>query len=145
MHRNPAEDLSMRQLIERFTVEFSPSHKGHLKEVARMRHTAMCRVWETHVANLKPADIAAWRDQRLKEVAPATVLREIGDLALVLNHAMKEWGIVLPCNSFKNVKRPKDSYGRERRLKELKRFVDLNRYTYGVEPICKVLQMAPSC
>ena len=58
---------------------------------------------------------------------------------------MKEWGIVLPCNSFKNVKRPKDSYGRERRIKELKRFVDLNRYTYGVEPICKVLQMAPSC
>lgn len=115
--RNPAEDLSMRDLIERFTNEVSPSHKGHLKEVSRMRHTAKCRVWETHVANLKPADIAAWRDQRLKEVAPSTVLREIGDLALVLNHSMKEWGIVLPSNPFKNVKRPKVSNGRERRLK----------------------------
>lgn len=115
--RNPAEDLSMRDLIERFTREVSPSHKGHMKEVARMRHTAKCRVWETYVANLKPADIAAWRDQRLKEVAPATVLREMGDLALVLNHAMKEWGIVLPINPLKNVKRPKVSNARERRLK----------------------------
>ena len=115
--RNPAEDLSMRELLERFTVEVSPSHKGHLKEAARMRRTAKCRVWETHVANLKPADIAAWRDQRLKEVAPSTVLREIGDLALVLNHAMKEWGVVLPSNPFKSVKRPKVSNARERRLK----------------------------
>lgn len=115
--RNPAEDVSMRELIQRFTVEVSPSHKGHLKEAARMRRTAKCRVWETHVANLKPSDIAAWRDQRLKEVAPSTVLREIGDLALVLNHAMKEWGIVLPSNPFKNVKRPKVSNARERRLK----------------------------
>jgi hypothetical protein len=102
--RNPAEDLSMRDLIERFTIEVSPSHKGHLKEVARMRHTAKCRVWEAHVSKLKPADIAAWRDQRLKAVAPSTVLREMGDLALVLNHSMKEWGIVLPSNPFKNVK-----------------------------------------
>lgn len=115
--RNPAKDLSMRELIERFTVEVSPSHKGHLKEAARMRRTAKCRVWETHVANLKPADIASWRDQRLKEVAPSTVLREIGDLALVLNHAMKEWGLVLPSNPFKSVKRPKVSNARERRLK----------------------------
>ena len=101
--RNPAEDISMRDLIERFTREVSPSHKGHKKEVARMRHTAKCRVWETCVANLKPADIAAWRDQRLKEVAPDSVLREMGDLALVLNHAMKEWGIVLPSNPLKNL------------------------------------------
>lgn len=115
--RNPAEDLSMRDLIERFTKEVSPSHKGHKKEVSRMLHTAKCRVWETHVANLKPADIASWRDQRLKEVAPATVLREMGDLALVLNHAMKEWGIVLAINPLKNVKRPKVSNARERRLK----------------------------
>lgn len=106
----------MRALIERLTVEVSPSHKGRLKEAARMRHTAKCRVWETHVANLKPADIAAWRDQRLKEVTASTVLREIGDLALVKNHAMKEWGLVLPSNPFKSVKRPKVSNARQRRL-----------------------------
>jgi hypothetical protein len=40
-------------------------------------------------------------------VAPATVLREMGDLALILNHAMKEWGIVLPVNPLNHVKRPK--------------------------------------
>lgn len=114
--RNPAKDLSMRALIERLTVEVSPSHKGRLKEAARMRHTAKCRVWKTHVANLKPADIAAWRDQRLKEVTASTVLREIGDLALVKNHAMKEWGLVLPSNPFKSVKRPKVSNARQRRL-----------------------------
>lgn len=27
----------------------------------------------------------------------------------------------------------------------MKRFIDLNRQTFGVEPSCQVLQMAPSC
>ncbi|MFY7864795.1 IS3 family transposase [Roseateles sp.] len=30
-------------------------------------------------------------------------------------------------------------------FEELKRFVDQHRHLYGVEPICQVLQMAPSC
>ena len=115
--RNLADHISMRELIERFTIEVSPSHKGHLKEVARMRHTARGKIWETYVGNLKPQAIAEWRDQRLKQVSPATVLREMGDLALVMNHAIKEWGLVLPFNPLKQVKRPKVSNARQRRLK----------------------------
>ncbi len=30
-------------------------------------------------------------------------------------------------------------------FEELKAYIDQYRYTYGVEPICKVLQIAPSC
>ncbi len=115
--RNEAERVSMRDLIERFVREVSPSHRGHIKEAARMRNTGKWKVWETCLANLKPVDFAQWRDERLKQVAPATVLREMGDLALILNHAMKEWGIVLPVNPLKQVKRPKVSNARERRLK----------------------------
>jgi integrase len=152
--RNPADQTSMRELIQRFTVEVSPSHKGHLKEVARMRHTAKCKVWETYVSNLKPAAIADWRDQRLKEVSPATVLREMGDLALVLNHAMKEWGIVLPVNPLKLVKRPKVSNARERRLKpadsvhelsksEEQRLLEACTHRPGVHKACRVHWLKP--
>ncbi len=94
--RNEADQTTMRALIERFVREVSPTHKGYVKEAARMLNTSQWKVWETFVGNLKPADFAEWRDQRMKQVSPATVLREMGDLALILNHAMKEWGVVLP-------------------------------------------------
>lgn len=114
--RNEADRTTMKELIERFIREVTPSHRGQVKEAARLRNTAKHKLWQTYVANLKATDFAAWRDERLKQVAPATVLREMGDLALILNHAMKEWGIVLPVNPLNHVKRPKVSNARSRRL-----------------------------
>lgn len=125
--RNEAGQTTMRTLIERFVHEVSPTHKGHVKEAARMLNTAKWKVWETFVGNLKPTDFAEWRDQRMKQVSPATVLREMGDLALIINHAMKEWGVVLPVNPLKLVKRPKVSNGRERRLKPAEAGHELNK------------------
>jgi hypothetical protein len=60
--RNPAEDLKIWQLIERFTVEVSHSHKGHLKEVAPMRHKAKCRVWDRRSRHTCQHDLVLLRD-----------------------------------------------------------------------------------
>ena len=114
--RNEASRTSMKELIERFVREVTPTHRGHLKEAVRLRNLAKNKLWLTSVGNLKPTDFASWRDERLKQVSPATVLREMGDLSLIIKHAMMEWHVVLPGNPLNLVKRPKVSNARSRRL-----------------------------
>lgn len=65
------------------------------------------------LADLRPAHIAAWRDLRAREVAGASVSREMSLLSHVLDVAHKEWGW-LTSNPMKGVKRPADSPPRDR-------------------------------
>lgn len=57
------------------------------------------------------ADIAgalrAWRDKRLTEVKPASVVRDFGVLGSVFRHAMTEWGLPMQSNPAHMVKKPK--------------------------------------
>ncbi|OJA22001.1 tyrosine-type recombinase/integrase [Burkholderia ubonensis] len=68
---------------------------------------------EIRLADLKPAHIAAWRDERLKEVSPASVNREMTLLSHALDTARREWGW-LASEPMKEIKRPTPGPGRER-------------------------------
>ncbi|KVC56431.1 hypothetical protein [Burkholderia stagnalis] len=46
---------------------------------------------EIRLADLMPAHIAAWRDEHLKEVSPASVNREMTLLSHALDTARREW------------------------------------------------------
>ncbi|MGE0082526.1 MAG: site-specific integrase [Thiohalomonadaceae bacterium] len=114
--RAEAERTTLRELIHRYIEEVTPTHKGAASEQTRLAAIARSCLCDSFVANLRPADFAAWRDLRLKSVAPATVVRELGMLQQVITHAMREWEIVLPANPVKLVKRPKVANARARRL-----------------------------
>jgi integrase len=70
------------------------------------------------LAKLTSADIATYRDERLKSVAPATVIREMNTISHALEIAQREWGYWFPRNPAKLVRRPSAPQGRKRRLKE---------------------------
>jgi hypothetical protein len=55
---------------------------------------------------LAPKHIADWRDTRLKEVAPANVIRELQLMSSVLNVARREWGLI-KVNPLCDVLKPK--------------------------------------
>ena len=44
------------------------------------------------ISEVTPADIADWRDRRLREVMGASVRREMQLMSSVFNIARKEWG-----------------------------------------------------
>jgi integrase len=69
-----------------------------------------------HFALLTTADISTYRDERLREVAPASVLREINTISHAIDTARREWGIHLAQNPCKLVRRPSPPRGRSRRL-----------------------------
>lgn len=54
---------------------------------------------------LAPADIAQWRDSRLKQVKPGSVAREMNLIAAILEIARKEWGW-LKENPMRDVRQP---------------------------------------
>jgi integrase len=93
------------------------------REIARLKAMARRKFAETAMANLRPIDIARYRDERLKVdgVLPATVVRELGLLQRVIAHAMQEWEIALPRNPVQGVVRPKVKNARDRRIKPAKR------------------------
>ena len=112
-----AESMTLAELLTRYRDEISPLKRGG--SVEQMRINAILRrdICYRTLAMLGSNDIAAYRDQRLKAAAPATVIREINTISHALDIAQIEWGIYLPRNPCKLVRRPSPSVGRNRRLK----------------------------
>lgn len=95
--RAEAERKTLGALIGQYIQEVSPLHRGADSEIARLKAMARRKIAETAMANLRPIDIARYRDERLKVdgVCPATVVCEMGLLQRVIAHAMQEWEIAL--------------------------------------------------
>jgi integrase len=67
------------------------------------------------MAFLSPSVVAQYRDQRLKTVAPDTIIRELSILSSVISHARKESGLTTP-NPCALVRKPPTPQGRARLL-----------------------------
>jgi len=65
------------------------------------------------MGDLRPADLADWRDRRLLEVKSASVKREMEQISAVLTQCVKEWGL-LSENPMAKFRRAKDSPPRDR-------------------------------
>ena len=69
------------------------------------------------LAALTPAVLVAWRDERLRAVAPATVQRELSALGGALTWAIKDRLIAMPAgNPVGAIRRPQTGRARDRRL-----------------------------
>jgi integrase len=68
------------------------------------------------LAKLSSSAVASYRDTRLQEVAPATVVRELSLMQTAIETATREWGIPLPRNPVAVVRRPVVRNERKRRL-----------------------------
>lgn len=109
---------TVAQALQRYADEVSPTHRGERWE--RVRLAAIARNWHLArhaLASIKPADIAEWRDTRLREVAPASVAREMTLLRLVFEQARREWGW-LSDNPMADVRRPGGHQARSRRVSD---------------------------
>jgi len=113
-----AEKTTVGELLARYRREVSPTKRSAYSEQARIG--AMCRrdICHRTLAKLTSADVAAYRDERLIDVAPATVVRELNTLSHAIETALRDWGLWLPRNPVKMVRRPSVPHGRQRRLEE---------------------------
>jgi integrase len=113
-----AEKTTLGELLTRYRDQVSPTKRSAHTE--RSRINAMLRRPIVHrtLAKLTSSDGASYRDDRLKAVAPATVVRELNTMSHAIETALREWGLWLPRNPFKMIRRPAVPQGRKRRLED---------------------------
>jgi len=110
-------DHTLSEALTKFAREVSPKHKGERWEIVRLTSLGRLPMARKRIAAVMPADIAEWRDDRLKVVEPASVRREMSLLRSVFDIAVQEWGW-LRINPFSSVKKPPPTPSRKRRITE---------------------------
>jgi integrase len=105
---------TLRDAFRRYGEEVSPNRRGwrweHLRLAAFERSSLPCKL---RLSAITPEHIAAWRDDRLREVSAGTVLREITLLSAVFEVARREWRW-LEANPVKIIRKPSKPAHRER-------------------------------
>ena len=110
--------LTVADALERYEREVSPRKKGGRWESIRIK--LILRDHELSgvpMAKLSAADVAAWRDRRLRQVSGPSVARELNLLSHVFAVARKEWRW-LASSPTADVRRPKGAPPRDRRVSD---------------------------
>lgn len=104
---------TLGELLDRYAREVSPAKRGARWEILRLALIGRDKIAAIRLADLRPADLADWRDRRLRQVAPGSVIREMKLLSAAINVALKEWGL-LTRNPMAEVRRPPAPQPRQR-------------------------------
>lgn len=116
LDRSEAQRATVGELIDRYLVEVTPLKKSARRETQRLK--GLRRHFGGYsLAVLRNTHIADYRDARLASgVAGATVVKDLNSLSHLIDVAIKDWGLSLPNNPAKLVRRPSVARGRDRRL-----------------------------
>jgi integrase len=134
-----AEKTTLGELLTRYVNEVTPTKRGAVPERARINSIVRCPIAHRTLQKLSSSDVATYRDERLKTVAPATVVRELNTISHAIDLATREWGLWLARNPVKPVRRPPVPRGRTRRLKAGEEEALLSACDRGRTPLLKPL------
>lgn len=112
---------SVIDLFRRYAAEVSPGKRGTRWE--QIRIAAFCRSerFAVPIQLFSAIDMAGWRDDRLLEVAPSTINRDLNLISAIFNHAIKEWRLPIPSNPVHDIQRPRNPKARTRRVSQKER------------------------
>lgn len=125
-----AHQTTLRDVIERYVLEVTPTMKGAAPDTIRLKAIMRKPIAKWSLANLSASRMAAYRDDRLKEVSSGTVIRELAYLSSIINHARREWGINVP-NPVQMVRKPQSPQARSRVLTE----EEITKLLQALEPV----------
>jgi integrase len=108
--------VSTADLLQRYQDTVSVKKRGSEREAGIIRRFLGAPIGQLSLGRLTSAAVVAYRDDRLKDVKPATVRRELALLRHCLEVARREWGIGPSRNPFIDVKMPFVDNSRDRRL-----------------------------
>ncbi len=72
-----AQRTTLRELILRYVREVTPTMKSVTEDTIRLKAMARKPIANWSLANLSAVRVAAYRDERLKQVSNGTVIREL--------------------------------------------------------------------
>ena len=98
--------------MRRYAAEVSPTKRGCKWEQIRISAFESQLPIDKQIKSITTDILGQWRDERLKQVAPGSVLREISILSSVFETARREWGWI-EVNPIKDVRKPRAPDHRE--------------------------------
>lgn len=104
---------TLGELLDLYNAEVAPHHRS--PTTGFMIASLKSKLGGLRIEDFNASVLASWRDNRLREVKPASVIRELNTLSAMLNHARKEWCYEV-INFTKDIKRPSGVASRARRL-----------------------------
>lgn len=109
--------VTVADVLTRYRDEVTTEKRGLASEQKRIEVFLRHRWSALPLAKLDPTAFSKYRDTRLKQVQPGTVIRELGLLRSIFETARRDWGYTAFQNPVASLKKPKSPEGRERRLK----------------------------
>lgn len=113
--------LTVAALFDRYADEVSPEKRGARWEIVRLRALRRAPEFLRPAVSFDGADLAEWRDTRLKIVKTSTVNRDLNLISAVFSRAMHEWRLPLGKNPVSDLQRPKQPSHRTRRVSDEER------------------------
>lgn len=116
------EGVSFAKLAQRYADEISVHKKGRRWEQCKLPTFGRdYELFRKPAASITGPDMAKWRDDRLKQVKPDTVRRELIMISSVFTQAIKEWNLGIEVNPCRLITRPKSAPPRKQRVSETER------------------------
>jgi integrase len=104
---------TLRDALRRYELEVSKKKRSYVNEARRLAVLCETEMADKKIAEIRPSDIAAWRDKRLETVVGSTVNRDLNLLSHVFTVARREWGWIEKSPTT-DVRRPPDPPSRDR-------------------------------
>lgn len=107
--RNPAAVVSsLRQALERYAQEVSPTKRGERWEIVRIAAFLKSSLpIDSPINEITPEILGRWRDERLRGVKPGSVLRDCSLLSAIFETARREWRWIA-VNPMADMRRPRE-------------------------------------
>ncbi|TVT77431.1 MAG: site-specific integrase [Denitromonas halophila] len=112
-----AAQTTFRDIANRYINEIAPRHKGGAIEIGRLKKILRDQAFvDKPLAALRTIDLQDFIFDRLDDVSPATVDRDLDVIAQVLNYSNNVWKIAPADSPFLGLDRPAYCNERDRRL-----------------------------
>ncbi len=108
--------LTVGDLLRRYGETVTPVKRGAAVESYRLRVLLRSELAAVALDKLTTAAVARYRDERLAQVSPGTVRRELAILQHCFEIARREWDIVLARNPLREIGLPAPGAARVRRV-----------------------------
>lgn len=114
--KQETQKVTFNELVDKYINEVSIKKKGYKQEVYRLKKIKD-KFNGFRINQIQSKHIAVFRDNLIKEGKVASsILNELSLVSQIFEMAIKEWGIHLPSNPCRAIKKPRVNNPRTRRL-----------------------------
>jgi integrase len=111
-----AANATVSDMIAKYQREVLPHKRSHTVQSYILSHFQRHPIAKRRVNDITTQDFIAFKEERLTQVSATTFNHQIAIISHAFETAIKEWSWPIRSNPLKNLRRPKNNPGRERRI-----------------------------